>query len=340
MKEHHLPCSLVRDLLPSYIDGLTEEETALWIKEHLKECPDCARRYEEMNAPEHLILQTQPEQKEVDFLKSVRRHSRNQILLTAVIVCALLLSAVGAKLFLIGSPLKAGGVSYEADYSQETETLDLHCFLLDSASAFSGWDIQQSDGTVTLTARKVLVSPVHHTGSEELHLSLEQVHTVRLLDQVIWQDGLVIDQTTNDMYAARTPYVGSISNVHALAGTMDLPHAAFTNELQTTAEPYGWTLLFEAPLSPMQQEQMLRAAPLLLALVDNMGVIRWTCPDKENPDSLVETTVSAEEINEHLPELTEQHNRQFDTDWSVMDSLKDYGQSPYTLQQLVQLLES
>jgi len=41
-------CSLIKDLLPSYIDELTSEETKKEIENHLKECPDCKKAYESM----------------------------------------------------------------------------------------------------------------------------------------------------------------------------------------------------------------------------------------------------------------------------------------------------
>ncbi|MBP5529535.1 MAG: zf-HC2 domain-containing protein [Lachnospiraceae bacterium] len=41
-------CSLIKDLLPSYIDELTSEETNKEIENHLSECPDCKKIYESM----------------------------------------------------------------------------------------------------------------------------------------------------------------------------------------------------------------------------------------------------------------------------------------------------
>ncbi len=49
-----LSCPIVRDLLPSYVEGLTEEETAQAVKAHLDDCPDCARLYTAMSAPEQI----------------------------------------------------------------------------------------------------------------------------------------------------------------------------------------------------------------------------------------------------------------------------------------------
>lgn len=40
-----LPCAVVRDLLPLFAEKMTEPETQSLIEEHLKECPECQRRY-------------------------------------------------------------------------------------------------------------------------------------------------------------------------------------------------------------------------------------------------------------------------------------------------------
>lgn len=37
--EHKLDCCVVRDLLPAYLEGLTEEETTRQVEAHLEECP-------------------------------------------------------------------------------------------------------------------------------------------------------------------------------------------------------------------------------------------------------------------------------------------------------------
>ena len=37
----NLPCEIVRDLLPSYIDELTSEMSTKAVDEHLKECEKC-----------------------------------------------------------------------------------------------------------------------------------------------------------------------------------------------------------------------------------------------------------------------------------------------------------
>lgn len=41
-------CKIVQDLLPNYIEDLTNEETNYFIDEHINECPECQKILENM----------------------------------------------------------------------------------------------------------------------------------------------------------------------------------------------------------------------------------------------------------------------------------------------------
>ena len=43
-----IPCAIIKDLLPLYIDGLTSEETNALVEEHLAECDGCRLTYQVM----------------------------------------------------------------------------------------------------------------------------------------------------------------------------------------------------------------------------------------------------------------------------------------------------
>ena len=39
--KNDLTCGVVRDLLPSYVEGLTSQETNQAVETHLASCPEC-----------------------------------------------------------------------------------------------------------------------------------------------------------------------------------------------------------------------------------------------------------------------------------------------------------
>jgi hypothetical protein len=85
-----LACHIVKDLLPSYIDGLLSEETAREVSEHLAGCEDCEALHERLAIP---ITENPPggeADKEVNFLKKIKKNTR-RIKVVAGIFAAFLL---------------------------------------------------------------------------------------------------------------------------------------------------------------------------------------------------------------------------------------------------------
>ena len=88
MKEDRLDCCVVRDLLPGYIEELTEPETARQVRAHLEHCPDCRQREADMRRA--LPIEKAP-RRALGFLKRVRRTR----LVAAALSAALALACMG-----------------------------------------------------------------------------------------------------------------------------------------------------------------------------------------------------------------------------------------------------
>lgn len=84
-----MKCYLIKDLLPNYIDGLTNEETSTDIKNHLADCPECSTVYESMLAavPQKIL----PEDKDIDFLKKLKKRLMRKNIMISVFTCIVLL---------------------------------------------------------------------------------------------------------------------------------------------------------------------------------------------------------------------------------------------------------
>lgn len=46
--KNDLTCEVVRDLLPSYVDGLTNDVSNQAVEQHIKICENCQKLYHEM----------------------------------------------------------------------------------------------------------------------------------------------------------------------------------------------------------------------------------------------------------------------------------------------------
>lgn len=82
MSEHKLDCCVVRDLLPSYLEGLTEAETSAQVEAHLEGCPACRRVEGDMRAG--LPVERAPKPT-LNFLKRVKRTRLLAAVLTVVL---------------------------------------------------------------------------------------------------------------------------------------------------------------------------------------------------------------------------------------------------------------
>ena len=78
-----LPCGIVQDLLPGYIDDLTSEATNTAVEEHLAHCEACAKMYDEMNAE---IAHTTVNVDDKKLLKQSQKKLSKRIWKVAVIV--------------------------------------------------------------------------------------------------------------------------------------------------------------------------------------------------------------------------------------------------------------
>lgn len=88
MDERKLDCCVVRDLLPSYLEDLTEPETAREVCSHLETCGDCRRLAEDLRRD--IPLEKAPK-RTLNFLKKVKRTR----LLAAALSALLTLLAMG-----------------------------------------------------------------------------------------------------------------------------------------------------------------------------------------------------------------------------------------------------
>lgn len=82
MRETDLDCCIVRDLLPSYLEELTEAETSAMIKDHIVHCEVCRQLENDMRT--QLPVEKAPH-RAMKFLKRVKRTRLMAAILSAVV---------------------------------------------------------------------------------------------------------------------------------------------------------------------------------------------------------------------------------------------------------------
>ena len=341
-----LSCAIVEDLLPTYVEGLTSEETNMAVESHLASCPACAAKRAAMGAEDVPSEEAAGEaSREVDYLKKVRRRGRRRIMLAVLATLLVLAAGFAAKAFLIGSPLDPDRMVVTSFYQWDGR-FQVTVVSTDSGVAFHGWTEENQDGVVSITARSVLPSFLYHTDGGTRSFSSKGVTEIWLGEvgegRLIWQEDTEISADAWALYQAQTPYVGDNSAVGRVLAAVDTwygpPIVDYTISLQTSSEPYGLTI------QRSLDKRMYAIAPSLLALIGNLGEVRWTyaAPD----GTAVTRSVTLEEVDQALPDWIEarnlayhQDNSEDGTDWIAPESVKDYAASPAAVQRLMDLTD-
>ena len=316
--KNDLSCGVARDLMPLYAENLAGEESRAALERHIAQCPDCAEALAAMTAPEET-----PEipLREVDYLKAVRRKTLRRVVLAVICTVLVLACAWAAGAYVIGAPADrtVRSMSFSVHTHPAEETIDLRVLTAEGQPAYWGWEVTRQGEVVDISARQGRPSPLHPRQEFFSTIDVAGVREVYLCGQLLWQDGVTLLPGAQSVYDCRTPYVGNASALGRLAQAMvrtgRLPDG-FTMELQTAREPHGWTLVYDVPGDTAQLDRELEAAaPLLLALVENLGEFSWSRPGTDG--ETVVRTVTLEEA-----------------DAAYGSSVKACAQSPAAFQQL------
>lgn len=271
-----LNCDIVRDLLPSYVDGLTSETTNEAINEHLKECPQCTEVLQRMKEPEKTDRETKAE---VNYLKKVRRRSLQKGFIVCAVLIIIAILAGSFKTFYLGK--EANTKTFYSGVSVTDNTVKLYGEFLMDTSAAVHTSFSEKDGVVDITVCSAPHSIINKRTFNKEYKSKNEVKTVRVNGLIKWENGVSISETAAELYSLRTPYVGSIVADTNIASALGVANhlGGFSNELHTAAEPYGWTLILDDVFSPYNEEEvhkiMLRDSCVLIALIGNLDYITW-----------------------------------------------------------------
>lgn len=362
--KNDLTCGVVRDLLPSYVEGLLGEESKEAVDRHLKDCPMCTAQKDAMSAP---AAEAEETAREVDFLKRLKKGTFKKTALTVVCTVLALTVALLAKEFVIGRDADPDMISIElAEVDAQQTTLTFMADTYWGAYELRGIKSALKDGVLTYTAREARVNIFQDLFMQEkrggitgywkqvpVEASIKDVSEVWFCGRLVWQDGMVITRECLDLLELRTPYCGDPSALGRIAQALNLRERLgnYTVELQTSREPYCWDLYFEDTLNDSQWDYMTRCEYLMLALVDNLGSVRVYPPDEEGegrvssqemPLTSADRAVSAGGTTMYgikWQSLTERYNQARKTDWKAKTSVKDYTRTPADFQRLINVLD-
>ena len=269
-----IPCEVIRDLLPSYTDGLVSETTRQIVEQHLGECEECRKIYESMQ--EDTVIED--DAREIDFLKKTRSHTRKTVIAAAAVIIALVLMITGIRTFVAGSKTDPSAIAVNVSENENVYTVE--GYLTDSIRTVSSVKLSQEGDILYVNVKTAMASFIHNSGHFcETYSSDKTIRRIVLNGRIIYENGENISQAVSDVMNTHHAYIGDMSanaRTAAAAGVVDA-FGSYTNVLQTEKEPYGWTLVLANELSDRiyQEKQMEKKACVLIAMIDNLSEVTF-----------------------------------------------------------------
>lgn len=93
MDQNRRDCSIVQDLLPNYIENLTDEVTNKYIKEHIATCVECQEVLKSMT--KEIKIEEINQGKEIEYLKGIRKRMQKSIAIISTIVMIVAICIIG-----------------------------------------------------------------------------------------------------------------------------------------------------------------------------------------------------------------------------------------------------
>ena len=306
----NVPCEVIQDLFPSYVDGLTSEKTNEVIREHLKSCAACAKILKDVKGEaEEEIRPTERDVKEIDFLKKTRLMQRIAICSSLITVILFLLFMV-LRMFVVGITFDGASFAVEKLFVQDGE-LHFQATSLDSAHVLSKVRFEEENGIVVIRPKAAIVSFFHSAGKEYTYKLKDEknLKQIWLGNKIIWEDGAGISSLTAAVYATRHAYVGDAS---ANQRTMNALNARsrigdYENQLETAQEPYGWIIRLKEnlpssgegkdPYVIQMESDMESLACVLIGVVGNLDHVTF---EYTVGGEKMERTITAKDATEFL----------------------------------------
>lgn len=278
--KNNIPCEIVRDLFPSYIDELTSDVTNEYIKEHLAECESCKEVLASMtNHPIEEQMINIEEKEEIDFLKKTRKQNNKLLIGSIVTALAIIFVVLIAKTYFIGTNMNSEYVSYVINVDENR--LNMSGAPIDSKLAITHVDFTEENGCVKVAFKSAKRSFLSNGYFENSFSAKQNIEEVWIGNKIVWSHGMQISPLTSAVYNSRHPYIGNMPDNGKTAGALNIQGylGNYTVELQTKEQPYGWKFVLKNSFMRNREsamtEQMKSYAYALIAVIDNLGEVSF-----------------------------------------------------------------
>lgn len=113
-----MKCEIIRDLLPSYVDELTSNESNIEIEEHIKTCTTCKNELDKMKENISMEL-VKINKEEIKPLKKLNKRVLKSVIITILVVITLL----GSYFYFFGFGWKVNSNDLKVTYYKKDDVI-------------------------------------------------------------------------------------------------------------------------------------------------------------------------------------------------------------------------
>ena len=293
-------------MFPSYIDGLTSDITNEILEEHINECVNCHEVLEQMqeNTAESVKFE---EKKEVDFLKKTKKNNQKKIWCSIIGTVIAIITIYLLATYVIGYPTAHDNIQCEVvSVEGRKVVVSASCRNPEYVISKAAFRWITEDDEVEVIFNTVKKSPLYQDKREFSYMApkeFKEVHVGGRMRPIIWYEGTKLSMEAGELSDVQNPYLGQAFANSLIADALELTErfGIFSNELQTSVEPYQWKIVLQEEISAMKREEkeqeMRLCGYLMLASVENAGSVAFVYKS-EGKEYLV--TVAGKEASEFL----------------------------------------
>lgn len=276
--KNKIPCEIIKDLLPTYLEELTSVESNNLIKEHLAECESCRKIADRMGGV--VEVASEDDKKELNFLKKSKKKTiaiTGSVIIAAFVVYVIIFNLIGID---VGLPVPNDYIRI-TQLEVEGKTLNISGYLDDYDKDIKELEIYQDNGVVIISVVPSLFNIHTQNGFNEEYIAPEEIKGVCLMNDYIWYEGEEITETTAQIYSEQYPYVGDPSIVQHIIDRIGLNKFLGTYEFEIHSDkmPYGIALTTDRQFSKDVQNEcenrMKQYASILIGAIDNLSYVTY-----------------------------------------------------------------
>ena len=276
--KNKIPCEIIKDLLPTYLEELTSAESNNLIKEHLAECESCRKIADRMGGV--VEVASEDDKEELNFLKKSKKKTISitaSVIIVAFVVYIIIFNLIGID---VGLPVPNDYIRI-TQLEVEGKTLNISGYLDDYDKDIKNLEIYQDNGIVVISVIPSLFNIHTQNGFNEEYIAYEEIKGVCLMHDYIWYEGEEITEATAQIYLEQYPYVGDPPVVQHTIDRIGVNKFLGTYELEIHSNkmPYGITLTTDRQFGKDVQNEcenrMKQYATILIGAIDNLSYVTY-----------------------------------------------------------------